>query len=196
SRGRRARALRPLRARPHPVDLGAPRRISRRLARAAPRQVASPPPRPDGDRGGGARRVSLAHRVSRSRPARGGDARAVGRSAHQAARRGAGRHRLVRRPHSPPPRSVGGARGGGLALARALSWIASGVATLVAAGSGLGLALLDLVARGAAAVPGGHVVMMAGWPAAATWAGVAALAWWLWHSPRRPWLIAARIAFA
>jgi competence protein ComEC len=25
---------------------------------------------------------------------------------------------------------------------------------------------------------------------------VAALAWWLWHSPRRPWLIAARIAFA
>src|SRR5207244_4484917 len=84
----------------------------------------------------------------------------------------------------------------GLALALALSWIASGVATLVAAGSGLGLALLDLVARGAAAVPGGHVVMMAGWPAAATWAGVAALAWWLWHSPRRPWLIAARIAFA
>ncbi|HYL21950.1 MAG TPA: DNA internalization-related competence protein ComEC/Rec2 [Gemmatimonadales bacterium] len=84
----------------------------------------------------------------------------------------------------------------GLALALALSWIASGVATLVAAGSGLGLALLDLVARGAAAVPGGHVVMMAGWPAAATWAGVAALAWWLWHSPRRPWLVAARIAFA
>jgi len=84
----------------------------------------------------------------------------------------------------------------GLALALALSSIASGVATLVAAGSGLGLALLDLVARGAAAVPGGHVVMMAGWPAAATWAGVAALAWWLWHSPRRPWLIAARIAFA
>lgn len=84
----------------------------------------------------------------------------------------------------------------GLALALALSWIASGVAGLVAAGSGLGLALLDLVARGAAAVPGGHVVMMAGWPAAATWAGVAALAWWLWHSPRRPWLITARIAFA
>ena len=84
----------------------------------------------------------------------------------------------------------------GLALALGLSWITSGVATLVAAGSGLGLALLDLVACGAAAVPGGHVVMMAGWPAATTWAGVAALAWWLWHSPRRPWLIAARIAFA
>jgi competence protein ComEC len=84
----------------------------------------------------------------------------------------------------------------GLALALALSWVAKGVATLVAAGSGLGLGLLDLVARGAAAVPGGHVTMMAGWPAAATWAGVAALAWWLWYSPRRPWLIAARIAFA
>ncbi|HEV2750958.1 MAG TPA: DNA internalization-related competence protein ComEC/Rec2 [Gemmatimonadales bacterium] len=84
----------------------------------------------------------------------------------------------------------------GLALALALSWIAKGMATLVAAGSGLGLGLLDLVARRAAAVPGGHVTMMAGWPAAATWAGVAALAWWLWHSPRRPWLIGARVAFA
>src|SRR5207244_1942122 len=84
----------------------------------------------------------------------------------------------------------------GLALALALSWVAKGLATLVAAGSGLGLALLDLVARGAAAVPGGHVTMMAGWQAAVLWAGVATLAWWLWHSPRRPWLIAARIAFA
>ena len=84
----------------------------------------------------------------------------------------------------------------GLALALALSWVAKGIATLVAAGSGLGLALLDLVARGAAAVPGGHVTMMAGWQAAVLWAGVATLAWWLWHSPRRPWLIAARIAFA
>lgn len=84
----------------------------------------------------------------------------------------------------------------GLVLALALSWVTSGVAALVAAGSGLGLALLDLVARGAAAVPGGHVTMMAGWQAAAVWAGVAALAWWLWHSPRRPWLIAARVAFA
>jgi len=84
----------------------------------------------------------------------------------------------------------------GLVLALALSWVTSGLATLVAAGSGLGLALLDLVARGAAAVPGGHVTMMAGWQAAVVWAGVAALAWWLWHSPRRPWLIAARVAFA
>jgi len=84
----------------------------------------------------------------------------------------------------------------GLVLALALSWVTSGLATLVAAGSGLGLALLDLVARGAAAVPGGHVTMMAGWQAAVVWAGVAALAWWLWHSPRRPWLIATRVAFA
>ncbi len=84
----------------------------------------------------------------------------------------------------------------GLALALALSWIASGAARLIAAGSGLGLALLDLVAQGAARVPGGHVVMIAGWAAAALWAAVAAVAWWLWNSPRRPWLIAARVAFA
>src|SRR5207249_4600390 len=63
------------------------------------------------------------------------------------------------------------------------------------AGAGLGLALLDLVARGAALVPGGHVVMVAGWRAALVWATVAVAAWWLWNSPRRPWLIAARVAF-
>ena len=84
----------------------------------------------------------------------------------------------------------------GLVLALLLSWLATGLARLVAAGSGLVLALLDLVAQGAARVPGGHVVMVAGWEAAALWTGVAATAWWLWHSPRRPWLIGARIAFA
>ena len=84
----------------------------------------------------------------------------------------------------------------GLALALLLSGIASGLARLVAAGSGLALALLDLVAQTAAWVPGGHMVMVAGWQVAALWAGVAAVAWWLWHSPRRPWLIAARVAFA
>ena len=84
----------------------------------------------------------------------------------------------------------------GLALALLLSWISAAVAQLVAAGSGLALALLDLVAQWAAQVPGGHVVMIAGWQAAALWAGVTAVAWWLWHSPRRPWVIGARIAFA
>src|SRR6266850_1808747 len=83
----------------------------------------------------------------------------------------------------------------GLVMALALSWLASGLAHLIAAGAGLGLALLDLVAQGAALVPGGHVVMVAGWQAALVWAAVAAAAWWLWHSPRRPWLIAARVAF-
>jgi len=39
-------------------------------------------------------------------------------------------------------------------------------------------------------------VMVAGWEAATLWAGVALVAWWLWNSPRRPWLIAARISFA
>ena len=66
---------------------------------------------------------------------------------------------------------------------------------LLAAGSGLCLALLDLVAGAAAGVPGGHVVMTAGWPAAALWLGVLVVAWWLWRTPRRPWLIATRLAF-
>src|SRR6266513_672694 len=83
----------------------------------------------------------------------------------------------------------------GLVLALMLSWLGSGLAHLIAAGAGLGLALLDLVAHGAALVPGGHIVMVAGWQAALLWAAVAAAAWWLWNSPRRPWLMAARLAF-
>ncbi len=83
----------------------------------------------------------------------------------------------------------------GLVMALVLSWLASEPAHLIAAGAGLGLALLDLVARGAALVPGGPVVMVAGWRAALVWAAVAVAAWWLWNSPRRPWLIAARVAF-
>ncbi len=83
----------------------------------------------------------------------------------------------------------------GLVLALMLSWLGSGLAHLIAAGAGLALALLDLVAQGAALVPGGHVVMVAGWQAALLWAAVAAAAWWLWNSPRRRWLIAARVAF-
>src|SRR5258705_270514 len=66
---------------------------------------------------------------------------------------------------------------------------------LLAAGAGLCLALLDLVAGAAAALPGGHAVMTAGGLAAALWLGVLAVAWWLWRTPRRPWLIAARLAF-
>jgi competence protein ComEC len=83
----------------------------------------------------------------------------------------------------------------GIAAALAASWIAPSLAALFAAGAGLVLALLDLVAGAAAALPGGHVVMEAGPRAAALWAVVAAVAWWLWRSPRRPWLIAARIGF-
>lgn len=65
----------------------------------------------------------------------------------------------------------------------------------LAAGAGLCLALLDVVAKTAAALPGGHFIMIAGWRAAAVWIGVLALAWWLWNAPRRRWLIAARVAF-
>src|SRR5437764_823441 len=74
--------------------------------------------------------------------------------------------------------------------------VRAGAVLMLAAGAGLGLALLDLVARGAALVPGGHVVMVAGWWAALVWAAVAVVAWWLWNSPRRPWLLAARLAFS
>src|SRR5207244_1147101 len=83
----------------------------------------------------------------------------------------------------------------GLVMALALSWLDSGLARLIAAGAGLSLALVDLVAHGAALVPGGHIVMVAGWQAALLWAAVAAAAWWLWNSPRRPWLMVARLAF-
>src|SRR2546425_688687 len=83
----------------------------------------------------------------------------------------------------------------GLVIALAVSWVVPGLAALLAAGSGLGLALLDLIAQGAAAVPGGHVIMVPGWGAAGVWLAVAVVAWWLWNSPRRPWLIAARVAF-
>jgi competence protein ComEC len=82
----------------------------------------------------------------------------------------------------------------GIAAALVASWILPPLAALLAAGAGLVLALLDLVAGAAAAVPGGHVVLEAGAAAAALWAVVAVVAWWLWRSPRRPWLIAARIA--
>src|SRR3989441_476087 len=51
------------------------------------------------------------------------------------------------------------------------------------------------VLRLPASVPGGHVIMIAGWRAALLWAGVAAAAWWLWSSPRRPWLVGARCGF-
>ena len=65
----------------------------------------------------------------------------------------------------------------------------------LAAGAGLCLALLDVVARAAAALPGGHFIMIAGPRAALAWLGVLVLAWWLWNSPRRRWVVAARMAF-
>ncbi len=74
-----------------------------------------------------------------------------------------------------------------VALLLSSSWLA--------AGAGLCLALLDVVAKAAAALPGGHFVMIAGPRAAALWLGILVVAWWLWNSPRRRWLIAARVGF-
>jgi competence protein ComEC len=62
----------------------------------------------------------------------------------------------------------------GLVFALVASWIVPPLARLFAAGWGLGLALIDGVAPAGAAVPGGHVVMVAGWRAAGLWLGVAA----------------------
>jgi competence protein ComEC len=67
--------------------------------------------------------------------------------------------------------------------------------TLLARGAGLGLALLDGVARVGDRVPLGHVVMVAGPSAALTWLLVLAAAWWLWGAPRRPWVMGARGLF-
>jgi competence protein ComEC len=83
----------------------------------------------------------------------------------------------------------------GLLLSLLLVGVFPALAHLLASGAGLGLAVIDGVARLAASTPGGHLTMIAGWSAAASWGAVAAVAWWLWHSPRRPWLIAARVAF-
>ncbi len=83
----------------------------------------------------------------------------------------------------------------GLMIALGLSWLVPPLAHLIAGGAGLGLALLDLTARGAAAVPGGHMVMVAGVRAAAIWTLVLAVAWWLWRGRGRRWVLAARAAF-
>jgi competence protein ComEC len=74
-----------------------------------------------------------------------------------------------------------------VALLLSSSWLA--------AGAGLCLALLDVVARAAAALPGGHFIMVAGPQAAALWLAVLVAAWWLWNAPRRRWVVAARCAF-
>ncbi|HEV8265699.1 MAG TPA: DNA internalization-related competence protein ComEC/Rec2 [Gemmatimonadales bacterium] len=90
---------------------------------------------------------------------------------------------------------LGGVAVPGLMMALLATALWPALAALLAAGSGLCLALLDVVAARAAALPGGHVIMTAGWPAAALWLGVLAVAWWLWNTPRRRWLIIARVAF-
>ena len=74
-----------------------------------------------------------------------------------------------------------------VALLLSSSWLA--------AGAGFCLALLDLVARAAAGLPGGHFTMIAGPRAGLIWSAVLGVAWWLWNSPRRRWLLAARVAF-
>jgi competence protein ComEC len=81
-----------------------------------------------------------------------------------------------------------------IALLVAAAWDAAGA--VFAGGAGLGLALLDLVAGAAAAVPGGHVVMPATPASGAVWAVVAAAAWWVWRVRRAGWTAAARVAFA
>jgi competence protein ComEC len=82
----------------------------------------------------------------------------------------------------------------GVALALAASFAWPAAAGLLAAGSGLCLALLDVIAALAARVPLGHVITEAGWGAGATWLAVGAAVWWLWHAPRHGAVRAARLA--
>jgi competence protein ComEC len=90
---------------------------------------------------------------------------------------------------------LGAAAVPGAIFALGLSGVLPTLGAWLAAGAGLALALLDLVAGAAAAIPGGHIVSMPGWPAALGWTGVLLAAWWLWHTPRHPWVVAARVAF-
>jgi competence protein ComEC len=90
---------------------------------------------------------------------------------------------------------LGAAAVPGAIFALGLSVVLPTLGAWLAAGAGLALALLDLVAGAAAAIPGGHIVSMPGWPAALGWTGVLVAAWWLWHTPRHPWVVGARVAF-
>jgi len=83
----------------------------------------------------------------------------------------------------------------GTIFALGLSAVIPPLGGWLAAGSGLLLALLDLVAGTAAAIPGGHIIAIPGWAPALAWSGVLAAGWWLWHTPRRRWVVTGRIAF-
>jgi competence protein ComEC len=82
----------------------------------------------------------------------------------------------------------------GAIFALGLSAVLPALGAWLAAGSGVVLALLDLVAGAAAAIPGGHIISAPGWPAALAWCALLFVAWWLWHSPRHRWVLAARVA--
>ena len=81
----------------------------------------------------------------------------------------------------------------GTMLALLVSALCPPLGAVLARGAGVGLALVDVVAGLADRVPGGHVVMTAGWPAALLWSAVVAVAWWLWRAPRRPGVRPARV---
>jgi len=83
----------------------------------------------------------------------------------------------------------------GLFATLLLSWIVPPVAALMAGGAGLALAAVDQVARLAAAVPGGHLVMATGWRSGLTWAALAAALGWVGLLRHRAWVSAARLAF-
>src|SRR5207247_59719 len=183
TRFRYPRALRAIGSRAPPLHLRAARWVHGRLARPHSRQTAPRGARPLRRDGRPAARLPLVARLPGARrPGRRdagiGGRRAPARARGRAARRGGARG--ARRAGAGP---MGPALGGRVAVGCGRGR------------GGLGLALLDLVAHGAALVPGGHIVMVAGWQAALLWAAVAAAAWWLWNSPRRPWLMAARLAF-
>jgi beta-lactamase superfamily II metal-dependent hydrolase len=100
------------------------------------------------------------------------------------------RHRRAdRRCREPGGDSARGTRG---------AWADGGPAGVVEL-AGSGCRFVSGAARsggtGRGGLPGGHFIMIAGPRAAALWLGTLAVAWWLWNSPRRRWLLGARIAF-
>src|SRR5207245_780252 len=114
----------------------------------------------------------------RACPAGDDDARSGRRGPAAAARRRAARRDRALRARRAAGRSPGAALGGCLALGERhrrgdLGGASDGREPLGGAGAR---------ARGGGGAAGG-------------WLAVAVVAWWLWNTPRRPWLIAARVAF-
>jgi competence protein ComEC len=80
----------------------------------------------------------------------------------------------------------------GLLATLVASLVSDGLASWLAAGTGVGLWAMDQVAALAAAIPGGHTATVPGWGSAVPWIAVLVLA--VWAAEARRWAAARRIA--